>query len=300
MTGENRAGLTRRTLVLGGASIVALAGATVLGIDENLLPGRSTMFRALGLDGPPGILPDVATGPMLTGSFESLKRLGKEVSWAVSYPLGTKPGDHLPVLIALHGFGGSHRSAFGSRMGLQLFLTQAVRNGSRPFAIASVDGGNSYWHKRSSGEDSGAMVTDEFITVLANRGLDTSRVALLGWSMGGFGALYLASKLGQDKAAAVVAESPAIWFNSGQAAHGAFDSPADFNACTPLGKQEQLDGIAVRVDCGIGDGFYPVASSYVDGFQRRPAGGFVPGGHNLNYWRRMAPAQLAFVGAQFG
>ena len=290
-----RANVTRRALLIGGASAVVLAGAAALAVDENILPGRSTMFRILGLDGKPGVLPDVAAGLMVSGNFTSAKRLGKEVGWAMSYPPGALPGDKLPVLIALHGFGGSHKGAFSPHLGLDRFLAQAVKNGSKPFAIAAVDGGNSYWHKRETGEDSAGMVIDEFIPLLADHGIDTSRVGLMGWSMGGFGALYIASQLGADRCATVVAESPALWLNASKAAHGAFDNAADFNAHTPLGRQKELDGIAVRVDCGIGDGFYPVAEKYVDGFTKHPAGGFVAGGHTTGYWRGRAPEQLKFV-----
>jgi pimeloyl-ACP methyl ester carboxylesterase len=288
--------LTRRTLLIGGGSAIVLAGAAAFAVDENILPGRSTMFRLLGLDGPTGSIPKVTAGPMVTGTFTSAARLGKECGWAISYPPGAQPGDRLPVLIALHGWGGNHESAFGTDLGLDRFLAQSVAHGTRPFAIASVDGGNSYWHHRLTGEDSGAMVTDEFIPLLGNRGLDVSRVGLLGWSMGGFGSLYLGGKLGESKASVVIAESPALWFTAASAAHSAFDNPADFDAHTPFGRQKTLDGISVLVDCGIGDGFYPVAKKYVAGFTKPPAGGFVAGGHNAGYWRRMAPAQLAFAG----
>jgi S-formylglutathione hydrolase FrmB len=281
--------------LIGAASAVALAGGAALAVDDNILPGRSTMFRMLGMDGPAGSIPNVRPGPMTTGAFDSKARLGTRCGWAVSYPPGSKPGDRLPVLIVLHGIGATHTAAFGTYLGLDRFLAQAESRGSAPFAIASVDGGRSYWHPRASGEDAGAMVTDEFIPLLASQGLDTSRLAILGWSMGGYGALHIASRLGAGKVAAVVAESPALWFSAGKAASGAFDGPTDFAANTVMGRQSELDGIAVRVDCGIGDGFYPAAEAYAKGFARRPSGGFSAGGHNPSYWRRMAAPQLAFV-----
>jgi dienelactone hydrolase len=291
--------LRRRTLLIGGAAVVVLAGAGALGVEQNVLPGRSTMFRLLGLDGRAGKIPDTRPGPMTTGKFVSKARLGADVGWAVSYPPGSKPGDALPVLISLHGFGGSHGSSFGTRLGLDHFLARYVDAGGKPFAIAAVDGGKTYWHHRTSGEDAGAMVTDEFIPLLAARGLQTAKVALFGWSMGGFGALHIASGLGASRVASVVAESPAMWPTAARAAHGAFDSAADFTANTPVGKQAELTGIPVRVDCGTGDGFYPEAKIYAAGFTSKPAGGFTDGGHNLDYWRRMAPKQLEFAGSHF-
>jgi enterochelin esterase-like enzyme len=292
---SSRGRVTRRALLIGGASVVLLAGAAVFGVEEDILPGRSTMYRVLGLDGPVGHIPRITPGPMLTGEFTSAARLGKTTGWAISYPPGSSPGDRLPVLIALHGFGGSHRGAFYTGIGLDRFLAQAVGRGAKPFAIASVDGGTAYWHRRSSGDDPAAMVTDEFIPLLHDHGLDVAKVGFLGWSMGGFGALHLGAKLGPSRTAVVVAESPALWSRAADAARGAFDSASDFRANTPVGRQRELDGIPVLIDCGTGDGFYPEAKAYAAGFAKRPAGGFVAGGHNDSYWRRMAPAQLTFA-----
>ena len=84
-------------------------------------------------------------------------------------------------------------------------------------AVASIDGGNYYWHARRSEStgadnispdtppcDTGAMVMDDFIPLLGSIGLDRSRVGFLGWSMGGYGALLLAATMGPTKVAAVV------------------------------------------------------------------------------------------------
>lgn len=39
--------------------------------------------------------------------------------------------------------------------------------------------------------------------------------------------------------------------------------------------------------------------AYRDGFAAtsKPQGGFQPGAHDENYWRRMAPDEMSFVGA---
>jgi hypothetical protein len=62
-----------------------------------------------------------------------------------------------------------------------------------------------------------------------------------------------------------------------------------------FGRQSQLTRVAVRVDCGTGDGFYPAARDYARTLTPPPAGRFQPGAHDLAYWRRMAPAQLQFI-----
>jgi pimeloyl-ACP methyl ester carboxylesterase len=284
---------TRRALLLGGAAAVVAVGSGVA-VETGLLPGRTTMHAVLGLNGPPGVIPDIAAGPFVHGAFTSAWRSGS-TSWAVSYPPGSSVDASLPVLISLHGVRGDSAQTFGDYLGLDRFLAAAVADGASPFAIAAIDGGNSYWHARKSGEDASRTVIDEFLPLLAERGLLTDRVALFGWSMGGFGALDIARTLGSRRVAAVIAESPALWESAERTPAGVFDDPADFAAHTTFGHQVALDGIAVRIDCGTGDGFLPAAQKYVAGFSSPPAGSFEPGGHDPGYWRRMAPAQLAFA-----
>jgi dienelactone hydrolase len=251
-------------------------------------------MRNLGPQGAPGDVPDVDPGRVVSGSFESRARLGARCGWSIGYP----PGDakRLSVVVVLHGRGVGHREAFqDDYLALGRFLAQAVGDGAPPFAYASVDGGDTYWHRRASGEDAAAMVADEFLPLLADRGLDVSRVGLLGWSMGGYGSLRLAARLGPGRVAAVAAESPALWRRYPDSAPGAFDDEADFTRNAVLGRQRDLAGIPVRIDCGQSDPFYAVSRRYVRGFPRPPGGGFQPGGHNPGYWRRMAPEQTRFL-----
>jgi len=291
VSGSRAGRITRRSLIVGGAAVVA-AGAAAEAVNLRVLPGRSTMYRVLGLDGPAGSIPDVSPVPSTSGTFVSAARKGVTVGWTVAAPAADAP---LPVVVALHGYGDDHADFFGSHLGYDRFLAAHVAAGGAPFAIASVDGGNRYWHRRADGDDPGAMVVDEFLPLLARRGFDTARLAFTGYSMGGYGALHLAGLLGSARVRAVSAISPALWESAGETARGAFDDPADFRANTVLGRQRSLDGVAVRVDCGTGDGFEPAVRTYVDGFTTAPAGGFEPGGHTTAYWRRLAPQQLAFL-----
>lgn len=234
------------------------------------------------------------TGRMISGSFRSARCDGADIGWAVSYPRGHN--GRLPVLIALHGRGGDHRSAF-TDLHLDGYLSQVVGAGVAPFAIASVDGGDhSYWHPRRDGDRAG-MVIDEFIPLLHAHGLDIGRVGLLGWSMGGYGALYLASVLGSGRVAVAIAESPALWHQPGQSAEGAFDDAADFERHDVWRRLRRLAGIALRIDCGAADGFAPITRDLREALSPTPAGGIEPGGHDAAYWRSQAPAQLRFAGA---
>ncbi|MGH3635017.1 MAG: alpha/beta hydrolase, partial [Mycobacterium sp.] len=135
--------------------------------------------------------PALAAPPtMTTGSFVSAARGGATTNWAVARPPGQTKA--LRPVIALHGKGSDASSVMAG--GVEQGLAQAVAAGLPPFAVVAVDGGGSYWHKRASGEDSGAMVCNELIPMLDGQGLDTSRVAFLGWSMGGYGALLLGGR----------------------------------------------------------------------------------------------------------
>ena len=69
---------------------------------------------------------------------------------------------------ALHGKGGNATTVMG--MGVQEALAQVAKAGYPPFAVVSVDGGDSYWHRRASGEDAGAMVLSELLPMLAAKG----------------------------------------------------------------------------------------------------------------------------------
>ncbi|MGZ4511433.1 MAG: alpha/beta hydrolase-fold protein, partial [Mycobacterium sp.] len=227
---------------------------------------------------------------MVTGSFVSAARGGINTNWAIARP----PGQTKAVrpVIALHGKGSDASTVMAG--GVEQGLAQAVNAGLPPFAVVAVDGGGSYWHKRSSGEDSGAMVLDELIPMLSTHGLDTSRVAFLGWSMGGYGALLLGGRLGPARTAAICAVSPALWLSSGAAAPGAFDGPDDFASNSVFG-MPALASIPIRVDCGDSDPFYAATKQFIAQLPNPPAGGFSPGGHNGEFWSSQLPAELTWM-----
>jgi S-formylglutathione hydrolase FrmB len=270
--------LTRRSLLLGAGSTVAVVAAAGVAVDEGWLPGRYRVRRALGL----------------TGSFVSQDRLGTAVGCSVIYP-GPRP--ERPVMVSLHRLGGDHTTAV-TELGMDRFLPTAARAGVRPFAIATVDGGTTYWHRRPTGEDAAAMVLEEFLPTLGRLGLDTSRLAFQGWSMGGYGALRLAAQVGPGQVRAVAALSPALWTDPDDASTDGFADAAEYRQFSVMGHQGDLNGIAVRVDCGREDPFYPADRAYVDGFDRPVTATFEDGTHDAAYWTRIVPAQLAFVGRE--
>ncbi len=232
---------------------------------------------------------------VVTGSFRSRARGGRRTGWAVAYPPGAPR--QIPVVVVLHGLGNDHATMPG-RLDLDGVQAALSRRGLPAFAVAAVDGGTTYWHRRPSGEDAGAMVLHEFLPLLHARGLRTDRIALLGWSMGGYGALRLAGLLGPGRCAAVVAESPALWVRGEDASRSGFEDAAEYARYSVMHRQRDLAGIPVRIDCGTSDPFYAATRTYLAGFPAadRPVAHFGPGGHEMSYWRRMAPAQLRFVG----
>jgi enterochelin esterase-like enzyme len=185
------------------------------------------------------------------------------------------------------------------------FVARAVRKGDvPPFALASVDGGESYWHPRASGEDRMSMLMHEFVPMCADRwqlGETRARRAIMGWSMGGYGAIVMAERYPEDFCA-VAAASPAIWTSYTAMLRGpgdAFDSAAQFATYDVIAHASVLAQTPVRVDCGLQDGFYPYVQAFVGALPSRPAGEFIDGRHDGAFWLKVGPGQARFLGGQF-
>jgi S-formylglutathione hydrolase FrmB len=278
---------TRRAVLQAGG---LAAGAYVLG---NLL--QPNVSRAVG---PAGLSPvpldpspaAAATPNLVTGSFVSAARGGVDTNFAIARPAGAADG--LRPVIALHGHDADAASVMA--LGVVEALAKVVKAGVPPFAVVSVDGGNTYWHRRASGTDSGAMVLTELLPMLAEKGFDTSRVAFLGWSMGGYGALLLGARLGPARTAGICAVSPALWTSYLTTDDGAFDSSFDWANNTVFGRSE-LTSIPIRVDCGTEDRFYAASRQFVAQLGRPVAGSFSPGGHDPAYWHSQLPGELTWL-----
>jgi S-formylglutathione hydrolase FrmB len=294
--------LSRRTLVRTGVAASVAGIAAVAGLQSGVIPGRARVHDVLGLTGPDGVVPDVPAGPVESGSFESFGRR-TTVGYSVIYPHGYSDTAALPVVLVLHGRGGDHTSAVND-LGIDRYLTAAVQAGTAPFALATVDGGrDTYWHRRADGHDPGYMLNQELLPLLADRGLRTQRYGVLGWSMGGYGALLFAALdywqrmvRPERKAVAVGALSPALWRRFEDSAPGAFDGVEDFELSSVFGRRSGFRDVAVRIDCGRDDPFAEAAGELRT--ELRALGGTQLGAHTPGYWRRMLPDQLRFLGAK--
>jgi enterochelin esterase-like enzyme len=286
------ADLTRRAVLRmgAGASVGAAAGMWALsGLLDPVKPQAAPQA-------PSPFEPATAGSTVpnrLTGSFISDARGGIKTNWVIVLPPGhTGQATPLRPVIALHGKDGNAGQMLD--MGVEDALAKLVKEGKPPFAVVGVDGGaSSYWHCRASGEDSGAMVLEELLPMLSSMGMDTSRVAFMGWSMGGYGSLLLGSKLGPSRVAGICAISPALYTSFTGSAPGAFDSYDDWvQNSVPI---PALAQIPVRVDCGIGDRFYFASRQFASQLKKPPAGSFSAGGHDVDYWRAQLPGELAWI-----
>ena len=294
--------LSRRRLLWLGGGLGALVAATTTGLElvaHGVLPGRQYLDQIDGACSVAAPTLDVApVGPSESGHFYSRAR-GRRVGYTLAYPPGHAPGDELPLVVMLHGYGDDHTNAL---VGLTPAQALALRVGGRalaPMALVTVDGGNGYWNPHP-GDDPLAMVVDELIPWCRARGLGaTRRVGLMGISMGAYGALTIAERH-PDLAAAVAAISPAVWTSYAQARAanaGAFASAYAFAAGDVLTHVGALSHTALRVAVGLDDPFYPGVEELM---RVVPAGTVLvreAGCHSDPFFLAQEPPSLAFLAA---
>ena len=286
--------LTRRRLLelagigLGVSALTACTG----GIPP---PDTSAPMPTGTLTAPP--VPAASAIRTSSGSFVSAFRPGIYTRWSLAAPElppgGSQP--ELPVAVFLHGLGGSH-AVLLEDLAAHEPLQRHLDAGGTPFAIAAVDGGNTWWHPRADGSDTQSMLVKEFVPLLGSQGYDLGRIGLLGISMGGFGALLLASQGRLPGVRAVAAMSPAVWDHYDPREGAAFDGPADFAAHDVFALRSRLAAVPKRIDCGTGDDLAATVRAYRAGLPGDVEGGFRPGGHDYSYWRTILPGVVSFLG----
>jgi S-formylglutathione hydrolase FrmB len=289
-------GLSRRSVILASAVLGTAAGVGGWGLlaDARLVPGRSTVDNLLGrcdTGDPPA---EAEPGILVKASFYSAHR-ARTVGYALAYPPSVKAGANLPVCLVLHGFGDDFRSPFDG-LRYHRLLAAAVAAGVPPFVLVSVDGGQAWWHPRGQDDPLGMLLSD-LAPVLAQHGLPSATMAVMGYSMGGYGAMLLAAQA-PKRFVAVAASSPALWLSYDDA-HGAnpgaFDSAGDWRRWgDPHTFLSALSGVPLRVDCGESDSFEPAISKIQ--FPDPASVHLSKGCHEYAFWRSVAPLQLRLVG----
>jgi pimeloyl-ACP methyl ester carboxylesterase len=301
-------GITRRTFLVGGAAAAALAAGAV--VARQTLPLRDYYYRLAGGYGEPGRYPargDVAYEYGLMSSAA----LGRDVAYGVARPLPAdrplaSPGDW-NVLLCLPGRGRSPADVLEGHHRLGDFAAEAIlERDVTSFTVVAVDGGDTYWHRRATGEDAMAMLLDEFVPFCERQLMPEVRgLAVMGWSMGGYGALR-AAELAPGRFAAVCAVSPALWRSYDDGVGDAFDDIADYERNDVFGPAGELQALAgggapagVRLDCGRQDVFFPAVEAFaarLDEVGVGWTGRFERGGHDTAFWRRVAPDGMDFIG----
>ncbi len=233
------------------------------------------------LDPPPG-------ASAADGAIDGSTWGGPAARWRLVWPRRTAPR---ALVVGLHGKGGSADSSF--QLG---FDARATELG---LAFASVSGGDGYWHRRRDGRDPARLVLDELVPLARKRsGLSANgRVAFIGWSMGGYGALLLAGQVPRAQLVGVATLSAALWTSPGATAAGAFDDAQDYAAYDVFAAKRRLPGVPVSMACGASDPFLKANRTFA---ARRPGTTttFDKGGHDGDYWSAHAGTAMAFLAAQ--
>ena len=276
--------ISRRGFLLGGLGAAA-AGIGGTGVAATTHRGRRVLHAAGLLDAADHPAPR-AGGIIEYRTFDS-EAMGR----AVAYGLAVAAPD-APLVYALHGRGQDERFAT-EVVRFQSFLAAA----DVAVTVVSVDGGAaSYWHPRRNGIDPLGMLVRELVPLVESTMASVNgRRAVLGWSMGGYGALLAAERF-PDLFPVVVATAPALWRRADETAPGAFDGALDFKAHDVFTGTDRFGGVAVRIDCGRDDPFVDAVEALA---ARLPPDAEVRigrGFHDSATWRRMAPAQAASLG----
>ncbi|MCB9728615.1 MAG: prolyl oligopeptidase family serine peptidase [Deltaproteobacteria bacterium] len=232
------------------------------------------------------------------------------------------PERRYPVIYALHGLGGSDRDFF--RLGhLGAHLRRAIADGTlAPVIVVAPDGDNGYWtdHAPRAGAPGarwGSFVAEDLVAWVDARYRtvpDRAHRALVGVSMGGYGALSLALTHPKVFGAAVslsgalFVEVPShrpvyreVWGDPPDPAWFARASPQALLASLPL--DAPMPAIYLHVGKDDPLGFAEMAARAHRTLAAREVEHVyrvTPGGHTWSIWEAETPRWLAFVGAWLG
>ena len=199
------------------------------------------------------------------------------------------------LLVLLHGRGGSPSD----------FLTPQLydaleRAGDRAPSVLLVAGGDhSYYHDRRDGRWADYVLREVIPGGLRRVHADPGRIAIGGFSMGGYGALSLARS--GEGWCAVGAHSPALWRSGGETPAGAFDDAEDFARndvfAWASSRRRPYGSTRVWLDVGDADPFRPATVAFAQLLGERGQRSTLhvwPGGHSHAYLRAHLADYVAF------
>jgi putative tributyrin esterase len=246
--------------------------------------------------------------------------LGREVSYVVDLPpsYDTAKDRRYPVVYALHGL--FEGPGFWQGRGLAAILAELRASGAVPeFLLVAPDGGNSFFVNAKGGRYQDMVTQDLVAHVEASYRVSPGRAgrALLGISMGGYGALNIAFA-SPGLVAAVATHSAMLLEAIPNAEQGArrgqmaaffqvFGDPIDaglWRANDPLARAANLDprtAPALYSDCGAEDR-YGLANGHRDldkVLQSRGVAHSIelpPGDHGYEFVRARLARSLRFLG----
>jgi S-formylglutathione hydrolase FrmB len=219
------------------------------------------------------------------------KLMGKPMFDVLVTPAGGGKGR--PLLVFLHGYGGSPSDTLGLS-----FFKELRRLGDKAPVVFLPEGDVGWWHDDTNGPWGTYVLKEAIPMALARSGADPHRVAIGGISMGGFGALDL-GQIEPNRFCAVGGHSPAIFTRGSEGASLAFDNAADFERHDLLGiaRKSSPYKAPVWIDVGNRDELRPAVTNLARELQADHADVSFhvwPGIHNGEYWNAHFADYLRF------
>ncbi|HEU5211527.1 MAG TPA: alpha/beta hydrolase-fold protein [Gaiellaceae bacterium] len=206
-----------------------------------------------------------------------------------------REGRGRPLLVLLHGKDGQPGDFYGKT----LDSTLRALGAEAPNVLMPAGGASSYWHNRRDGEWGRYLLHEAIPEAIAKTGADAKRIAIGGFSMGGFGALALAlAHPGYFCAAG--GHAPALWKAARATAPGAFDDPADFKRHDLLAAAKDgwpFGSTRIWLDVDTHDPFRATTTELARELGSRARFTVWPGTHSTSYIRRHLPQTLRWYAA---
>ena len=235
------------------------------------------------------------------------KSMNKEIRNVVILPESYNASDKtFPVLYALHGAGGNYKSW------IKQFPEIKILSDKYNIIIICPDGGKTSWYFDSPIDKNykyETYIVSELIDAIDRKYKtinDKSSRAIMGYSMGGHGAFYLAFKH-PEKWGVAISTSGGLdlrpfpkEFDISKRLGDLKEFPDNWDKNSVINLIHLLDGKNMNIffDCGINDFFYEVNRRFHEKLiQNRIPHTYMerPGSHTGDYWKTMLKYHFAFL-----